>query len=560
MKEMLRARGPTRASGIAARTDSRGRRRLHRAWLLSLLILMAPIAAAGAAAPPPGLWSAPAVDRYVADRDGVPIWFDDSGAPRPALLHLVEFLRTLDSHGLDATDYHLARLEDGLREGNGQPAPESVLKEVDRLATDAFMTLCVHLGNGRAHPSVAGFPVASIDALPTLTARLEESIRTDRVAEALAPQPLDPATYARLQTVLHRLRQAADFPALPAGPTLRPGDRDPRVIPLRRAMEAWERIVAPEPPQAETAIDAQNDVYDAALVERVRRFQVLTGLDADGHVGPQTTAMLNIPRQHRIDQVLANLERQRWTRVAPEDRLVRVNIPGFTLTALRHGKTVWETRVIVGQQYRPTPLLRGSIDTVIFNPTWTVPRRLVREDILPKIVADPAYPEKAGMTLSMRGDEGPVTLDGAAVKTLVESGQPLPALQIRQAPGPGNSLGRVKFLFPNHDQIYLHDTPSKQLFNRARRMYSSGCIRVEDPLSLAEFLMNQDEQWPRERMEALIEAGKTKTIRIDPVPIEFVYWTAWPDAQTGELNLREDIYGNDETLARKLARTPWKQP
>ena len=557
---MLRAPRPTRGSGRAARSDSRGRRRLYRARLLSLLILVAPVGAAGAAAPSPGLWSAPAVDRYVADRHGLPIWFDATGNPRPALLHLMEFLRTLDAHGLDAADYHLARLEDGLREANGRPAPESVRKEVDRLATDAFLTLRVHLGNGRPHPGAAGFPVASIDALPALAARLEDSIRTGRVGEALAPQPLDPVAYARLQAVLQRLRQAADFPAMPAGPTLRPGDRDPRVILLRRKLEAWERIVAPDPAEAVTAIDAQDDVYDAALIERVRRFQMLTGLDADGHVGPQTTAVLNIPRQHRIDQVVSNLERQRWTRAAPEDRLIRVNIPGFTLAALRRDETVWETRVIVGQEYRPTPLLRGSIDTVVFNPTWTVPRRIVQEDLLPKIVADPAYPEKAGMTLSMRGDEGPVTLDGASVKTLIESGQPLPALRIRQAPGPQNSLGRVKFLFPNQDQIYLHDTPSRQLFNRARRMYSSGCIRVEDPLSLAEFLMNRDERWPRERMEALIEAGKTKTIRIDPVPIEFVYWTAWPDAQTGEMNLREDIYGNDETLARRLARTPWKQP
>lgn len=500
------------------------------------------------------------VDRYVADRDGLPIWFDEAGTPRPALFQLVEFLRTLDTHGLDATDYHLDHLEGVLRKGNAQPAPESVRKEIDRLATDAFMTLCVHLGSGRAHPSVAGFPVASIDALPALAARLEASILTGQVAQALAPQPIDPGAYARLQRALHQLRQAKDFPAMPAGPTLRPGERDPRVISLRRALEAWERIVAPESLEAATAIDAQYDVYDAALVKRVRRFQVLTGLDADGHVGPQTVATLNIPRKTRIDQIFANLERQRWSTAQTADRLVRVNIPGFTLAALRNGKTVWETRVVVGRQYRPTPLLRGRIDTVIFNPTWTAPRRLVQEDLLPKIMADPTYPEKVGMTLSMRGAEGPVTLDGAAVKTLVESGQPLPALQIRQAPGPRNSLGRVKFLFPNHDQIYLHDTPSKQLFNRARRMYSSGCIRVEHPLSLAEFLMNRDEQWPRERMEALIETGKTKTIRIDPVPIEFVYWTAWPDAQTGELNLREDIYGNDETLARKLARTPWKQP
>lgn len=546
------------APGTARRTVAGYRRRRYRARLLaSLLILVAPLAAAGTA-PAPDLWSAAAVDRYLADRGDRPVWFDAAGAARPALLHLVEFLRSLDAHGLDAADYHLARLEDGIGAGDSQPAPEAVRQELDRLATDAFMTLSVHLGSGRAHPAVAGFPVAPVEALPTLATRLEEAIDADRVASALAPQPLDPVAYTHLQTALQRLRQSADSPTLPAGPTLRPGDQDPRVVTLRRAMEAWERVGVSEPPASGAAMDAPDDVYDAALVERVRRFQRLAGLDADGHIGPQTVTALNIPRERRIDQLVANLERQRWTTAPVADRLVRVNIPGFTLAAMRHGKTVWDTRVVVGRQYRPTPLLTGKIDTVVFNPTWTVPRRLVQEDLLPKILADPAFLDQAGMTVSMRGDDGPIPLDAASLQTLVDAGQPLPELRIRQAPGAQNSLGRVKFLFPNQDQVYLHDTPSKQLFNRARRMYSSGCIRVEHPLSLAEFLMNQDERWPRERMEALIAAGQTKAVRIDPVPIEFVYWTAWPDAQTGNLNLREDIYGNDEALARKLARTPWK--
>ncbi|MFZ5532509.1 MAG: L,D-transpeptidase family protein [Pseudomonadota bacterium] len=554
-----RATRPACACDAAPRAGGERRPRRHRARLASLFILMAPITAAGAA-PPPDLWSAAAVDRYLLDRGNQPVWFDASGAARPALHHFVAFLRTLETHGLNAADYHLARLEDGVHAGEGQPISAAAQQEIDRLATDAFMTLSIHLGSGRAHPAVAGFGVASIEAASVLGMRLDEAIRTDTVAQTLTPQPLDPAVYARLQTSLNRLRQSTDFPAVPAGPTLRPGDRGPRVAALRRAMDAWERISAVELPAAETTRDAAEDVFDATLAERVRRFQVLTGLDADGNVGPQTVATLNIPRKTRIDQLIANLERQRWSTAQTADRLVRVNIPGFTLAALRNGKTVWETRVVVGRQYRPTPLLMGAIDTVVFNPTWTVPRRLVQEDLLPKIAADPAFLEKAGMTVSMRGDEGPITLDRAALKTLVDAGQPLPELRIRQAPGARNSLGRVKFLFPNHDQVYLHDTPSRQLFNRARRMYSSGCIRVEHPLSLAEFLMNQNAQWPRERMEALIETGKTKTIRIDPVPVEFVYWTAWPDAQTGELNLREDIYGNDETLARKLARTPWKQP
>lgn len=554
-----RASRPAGACDTAPPTGSECRGHRHRARLLSLLILMAPVAFGGAA-PPPDLWSPAAVDRYLADHGDQPVWFDASGAARPALRHLVAFLRTLDTHGLDAADYHLAGLEDGVRSADAQPLAEAMRRALDRLATDAFMTLSVHLGSGRAHPAVNGLQFAHLEALPALAMRLEEAIRTEGVAEALAPQPLDRVTYARLQSALERLRQSADLPVVAAGPTLRPGDRDARVVALRRALDAWERISAVEPPADLAAPTPHDDVYDAALVERVRRFQDLTGLDADGNVGPQTVATLNTPRQRRIDQLVANLERQRWAGRPIAGRLVRVNIPGFTLTAMQDGRTVWETRVVVGQQYRPTPLLMGDIDTVVFNPTWTVPRRLVREDLLPKITADPAYLERSGMTVSMRGGEGPITLDAASLQTLIDSGEPLPELRIRQAPGARNSLGRVKFLFPNHDQVYLHDTPSKQLFNRARRMYSSGCIRVEHPLSLAEFLMNQNQQWPRERMETVIAAGETKTVRIDPVPIEFVYWTAWPDAQTGDLNLREDIYGNDEALARKLARTPWKRP
>lgn len=500
------------------------------------------------------LWNAEAVDRFYADREGQSLWLE-AGQPRPALASLVRVLNGLNTHGLNPDDYHLHALQEYINQPHGDSLSPGQQTQLERQATDAFLTLATHMATGRVHPAVRKPRQIPLDALPQLTRLLVDAVAMDQVTAPLTPHPADPAIYSGLQAALIRWERASNPRPLPMGASLRPGDRNERIEALRDRLAAWEKLAAERPPAQAPVDDPQ--FFDEALTQRVADFQRQMGLDHDAVVGPQTITALNTSQAARLDQLRANLERQRWPAPTDSDRLIRVNLPDFTLSAIREGQEIWHTRVIVGRQYRPTPLLGGAIDTIVFNPTWEVPRRLVKEDLLPKIRADPGFLEREGMTLYQRTATGRIPVDPAILTQNASAEDPVADLGIRQAAGARNALGRIKFLFPNNEQVYLHDTPSKQLFERTRRMFSSGCIRVETPLTLARFLMETQPDWTQERMEQIIMDGKTRTVRIKPVPIQFVYWTAWPDTESGVLHFREDIYQSDQPLARALEQTPW---
>ena len=549
-----------------ARLMNKRPRRFHRLLVWhGLLFLMHAAHASGletlTAEPPKAqrtqsvqLWNAAAVDRLYVDREGQPLWLE-AGQPRPALASLIRVLDGLHTHGLNPDDYHLNALQEYINQPHGDSLPPEQQTQLERLATDAFLTLAIHMATGRVHPAVRKPRQIPLDALPQLTRLLVDAVAMDQVTAPLTPHPADPAIYSGLQAALIRWERASNLRPLPMGASLRPGDRNERIEALRDRLAAWEKLAAERPPAQAPVDDPQ--YFDEALTQRVADFQRQMGLDHDAVVGPQTITALNTSQAARLDQLRANLERQRWPAPTDSDRLIRVNLPDFTLSAIREGQEIWHTRVIVGRQYRPTPLLGGAIDTIVFNPTWEVPRRLVKEDLLPKIRADPGFLEREGMTLYQRTATGRIPVDPAILTQNASAEDPVADLGIRQAAGARNALGRIKFLFPNNEQVYLHDTPSKQLFERTRRMFSSGCIRVETPLTLARFLMETQPDWTQERMEQIIMDGKTRTVRIKPVPIQFVYWTAWPDTESGVLHFREDIYQSDQPLARALEQTPW---
>lgn len=501
------------------------------------------------------LWNAKAVDRFYAARQGQPLWLNGD-QPRPALASLVRTIDNADIHGLNPEDYHLLALRESLDSLKAGALPQAQQSHLEWAATDAFLTLFTHLVTGRVHPAVQQASQISLDALPQLAPLLIEAVNKDQIADRLMPHPTDPAIYKGLQAALTRWRHASVAPSFPAGPSLRPGDHNERIRFLRDSLTAWEHLAIAEPLSLASA-PADLEHYDEALAHRVANFQRHMGLDPDAVIGSQTIAALNASQAMRLDQLRANLERQRWPSPSDSNRWIRVNVPDFSLSAIREGQEVWRTKVIVGRQYRPTPLLSGSIDTIVFNPTWEVPRRLIKEDLLPKILTDPGFLEREGMILYQRSVAGRIPLDPATLAQNPSAIPPLSDLGIRQAPGARNALGRIKFLFPNNEQIYLHDTPSQQLFEKSRRMFSSGCIRVQSPMTLAEFLLESQPRWSRERMEQVLREGKTRTIRIKAIPIQFVYWTAWPDAEDGFLHFREDIYESDRALARALEKTPW---
>lgn len=279
----------------------------------------------------------------------------------------------------------------------------------------------------------------------------------------------------------------------------------------------------------------------------MRRFQQRHGLQADGSVGEATLAALNVPVEERIRQIEANMERWRWLPRQLEPRYILVNMAGYELQVIEAEQTVLNMRVIVGRDYRQTPVFTSAMTSLVLNPHWYVPRSIFRDDILPRLRRDPEYLERLGMRLfsSLNGNGSEV--DAAGVDWAAVDGNSFPYI-LRQGPGPHNALGRVKFLLPNRYGIFLHDTPDRALFSQPARAFSSGCIRLEDPIELARYVLADEERWSRAGLEAAVAQGRPLGLTLpEPIPVYLVYWTAWVD-EAGVLQLRDDIYGRDRRL------------
>jgi murein L,D-transpeptidase YcbB/YkuD len=476
-------------------------------------------------------------------------WSGPSG-PGPRVHALVRALRAAEREGLRPRDYHLERIEATLArlEATGSREPHR-LSDLDLLATDAFLVYGAHLAGGRVNPETIDPEWWSTRGEADLVGALERVVEGGDVEAALAglapPQP----GYARLREALSRYRALAEgreWGAVPGGPTLRRGDRDPRVVALRARLAATGEIVATPPAEAE--------LFDESLEEALRGFQRRHGLDADGALGARTQAALDVPARERARQIAANLERWRWL---PRDlgaRHVRVNVAAFELDVVEGGARVLGMRVVVGRPYRRTPVFSDRIRYLVFSPYWHVPPGIAARDVLPAVRKDVGYLEKRAIRV-LEGwgadarEVDPRTIDWSGITPATLR------FRFRQDPGPDNQLGRVKFMFPNEFDVYLHDTPARRLFERSERDFSSGCIRVEKPVELAEFLLRGSD-WTRERILAAMARGVEQTVRLpEPVPVHLVYWTAFAGAD-GVVQFRADVYGRDAPLVDALDREP----
>jgi len=349
---------------------------------------------------------------------------------------------------------------------------------------------------------------------------------------------VDAAAVSRLRQVIEIYRAIASgggWPSVEGGPTLHPGDADPRVPALRVRLTRTGDM-------AEGA-GAPANVYDPELVRAVRRFQSRHGLIEDGIVGLRTLAALDVPPERRAETLARNLDRLRDLVARLPREAAIVNIPAFTLMLQSEGRTVLETRVIVGRPSWPTPLLESAIDRIEINPYWNVPPRIASRELAPKIAADPAYLVRNRMRV-LAGPPGQVAeIDPASVNwaRFGRSGY-----RLRQDPGPSNPLGVIKFAFPNLYDVYLHDTPEKANFNRDMRALSHGCVRAEDAFALAARLLAADPRWSEDALRAAIETGEYRQVRLaKPMPILFVYLTGWVDG-AGAVQFRPDLYRKDE--------------
>jgi murein L,D-transpeptidase YcbB/YkuD len=461
---------------------------------------------------------------------------------------LLEIIDDSYLEGLDPSDYHAAALR-SVRATLTDPAAltPNARAELDVLLTDSIIRLGYHLRFGKVDANALDPNWNPTRDLlredPAVT--IQEAIDSSSLREFAARVIPRVFLYDRFKTALAEYRAIeanGGWPSVPAGATLKPGDTDARAA----ALAARLAVTGDLPPSA--AVDAAR--YDETLATAVRVFQARHGLTPDGAVGPATLAALNVPVAARIEQLRANLERARWVFYEPESEFLVVNIAGFQLYHLRRGEVVWRTRVQVGRPYRQTPIFRAELSYLVVNPTWTVPPTIYRNDILPAVRRDPAY--LASRHIDAFDASGAV-VDAATVDW---SGR-YPPYRLVQRPGADNALGRIKFMFPNEHAIYLHDTPSRDLFERDSRAFSSGCIRVENPFELAGQLLGSARA--RERLDALVASGRTDTIFLDkPMPIMLLYWTAEPD-EAGRVSFLPDVYGRDAAVIAALAE-PFRAP
>jgi peptidoglycan hydrolase-like protein with peptidoglycan-binding domain len=319
---------------------------------------------------------------------------------------------------------------------------------------------------------------------------------------------------------------------VPAGRSLKPGMRDPRVPALR-----YRLAITGELPAAQAN---RSTTYDAGLHVAVQRFQERHGLAPDGVVGPDTVDAMNVPVEARISQIEANMER--WRGSAPElsARYVLVNVPAYEMQVMEGDTAVMRMEAVVGRPSRPTPIFSDRITYLEFQPYWNVPESIVRRDLVPAFIENASYATDQNFEI-VRGGEirSAATVDWRAYRN-----REVPFL-IRQAPGPTNALGNVKFMLPNRHNVYLHDTPAQYLFLRAKRAESSGCVRLERPREFAHYLLADKPGWTPERIDAALDGEETMQVPLaKPVPVHFIYMTAWVDRQ-GTVHLREDLYGKD---------------
>ena len=477
------------------------------------------------------------LQEFYKKREFEPAWTERKDAD--ALLDAI--LRST-ADGLRPTDYHLAALERVL-EPSASTSPEAKA-DLDILLTDALIRLGHHLAIGKVDPERLD-PNWNISRTIRRQAAVEwlaSSIGSHDLAAALEGLRPPRAYYRRLTQALQTyqsIRDRGGWPIVPAGSTLHEGERDPRVAPLRRRLMATADLSGSMP--------GDSTLFDPEVTAAVRRFQYRAFLEPDGSVGPTTLRALNVSADKRIDQIRVDLERARWVMHELPPRFVLVNVSSFLVYYVDRDSFQWRARCQVGKVARKTPIFRSEMTYLVFNPDWTVPAGILNKDILPGLRRGEPVLQRKGLKVY---DKNGRVVNPSTVRW-PSSAKNLP-YTIRQEPGPKNALGVVKLMFPNQHSVYLHDTPSKDLFEHDRRTFSSGCIRVERPLELAERVLGDPAHWDSTQIRKAVETGKLRNVTLDePIPVLLLYWTVSIDDQ-GLVRFSDDVYDRDAPVLRAL--------
>jgi murein L,D-transpeptidase YcbB/YkuD len=545
----------------------RQRRLTHTKWLAAVLVVAAGGKMPGAVSQQPSaldaLRQAIAAERTSAARRlpalevrdlthfyeagaNAPAW--GAGRPSEAAQTALALLERAADDGLDPDDYAAKALTEQARRLIAGPPSVAAAAAFDVALTSAMLRFYRHLHLGRVDPRTLGLQIVAPDDGHDFAVSLRVALDSGRLAQVAADLSPPLAQYRWLRDMLaqYRALAAAAAPPPPVERTLEPGDATTDLTPLRRFLVAV----------GDLPLDvAPSGVYDEPVVEGVRHFQARHGLAIDGVIGPATRAALAVPLSWRLRQIELALERLRWLPDLTAGRLIVVNIPMFRLWAWNRVPSTdppaLTMAVIVGRSLGTrTPVFADRMERVIFRPYWNVPRSIVRNEILPAITRDPDYLAKQNFEI-VRGqaDASPtVPVTAAALEELARG-----TVRVRQRPGGSNALGLVKLMFPNQNDVYMHDTPAPYLFERSRRDFSHGCIRVEQPAALAEWVLAPNPGWSRDAVTAAMHGTANRQVDLaDPVQVLIFYTTAVVDPSDRRVHFAEDIYRQDARLDQAL--------
>jgi L,D-transpeptidase YcbB len=481
-----------------------------------------------------------------------PLWVDSASRPTAEAWVALALLAGAADHGLRPDDYQAADLRTAADQLAATVTDPRQRDAFEQRLTTGMLRFWRDLHVGRVDPRTLGFTVATAPDHHDFATMLGAAAREGRVAATTAeltpPLPL----YRDLTRALGRYRALAAS-ALPFEmPLPAKGLAPGQPLPAARALAARLMLLG-DLPAGDAPVE---DAYTAALVEGVTRFQARHGLAPDGVLGRGTVAALLVPLDERVRQIERALERLRWLPHLDGQGLLAVNIPMFRLwgwdTIGPDGIPAFAMDVIVGRALNTqTPVLMAEMRHVIFRPYWNVPRSILRGELLPALARDPGYFTKHDLEIvAGERDESPVVPMSAEAVARLGRGE----LRVRQRPGPANSLGLVKFEFPNEQSIYMHDTPAPQLFGRARRDFSHGCVRVADPAALAAWVLSEEPGWTPERIAQAMQAPRPQRVTLSrPRQVVLYYLTAVVMPEIGVVHFAEDVYGHDAKLDRALA-------
>lgn len=494
------------------------------------------------------LYSSKVLPLFYEHRQFKTAWFTESGKPGQSAVAMLAYIRKVDSHGLQPSDYHLQRMETLFRDlpSADIDTRNEIIMKLDLLLSDAFFIMGAHLFFGKVDPEsvAASWNIQRNHPELRLDIKLEKALSTRSVTQALeslCPQSQQYQTMRKALTEF-RSKEQSSLTNIVIDQSIKPGSDHPKIPEIRHHIIQLDIQLT----------DSNSTTYDQDLEIAVKTIQKRWGLNPDGVIGKNTVEILNYQTFDYVQKLECNLERMRWMPDSLPEKLIEVNIANFELDFIVNSDTVFRTRAIVGKSYRKTPVFNSRITYMVFSPGWVVPPGIFANDVLPQLKNGPGYLQEKNMQILTHTG---VPVEYSTIDWSKVSARNFPYM-IRQLPGPQNALGRVKFMFPNSYNVYIHDTPTRNLFTEETRTLSSGCIRIENPLKLAELLLEQEPGWDAPRILKAAESGKEQTVRLSvAVPVQITYFTCWSDA-SGKHHWRRDIYNRDAPLAEALREKP----